>query len=70
MPQGVGTSLVSLPAPTVVAQAQMILGGDQQAGYVYIGTNHGQDIWGHADIVQASITDLDGQPRAGHVNAC
>jgi hypothetical protein len=27
----------------------------QPAGYVYIGTNQGQAIWGHADIVQASI---------------
>jgi hypothetical protein len=37
---------------------------------VYISTNQGQAIWGHAYIVQASITDLDGQPRAGHVNEC
>ena len=40
----------------------MILGGAQPAGYVYIGMNQGQAIWGHAYIVQASITDLDGHP--------
>ena len=43
----------------------MILGGAQPAGYVYIGTNQGQAIWGHADIVQASLTDPAGQTRAG-----
>jgi hypothetical protein len=36
MPQGVGTSLALLPAPPAVAQAQMILGDAQPAGYVYI----------------------------------
>jgi len=67
---GVGTSLASLPAPTAVAQSQMILGGEQLAGYVYIRMNQGQAIWGHADIVQASITDLNGQHRTGHGYAC
>jgi hypothetical protein len=62
MPPGVGTLLALLPAQPAVAQASMILGGAQPAGYVYIGMNQGQAIWGHAYIVQASITDLDGHP--------
>jgi hypothetical protein len=43
----------------------MILGGAQPEGYVYIGTNQGRAIRDHADIVQASMTHPDGQPRAG-----
>jgi len=64
MQQGAGMPLASLTAPPAVAQVPMILGGAQPEGYVYIGTNQGQVIWGRADIVQASLTDPDGQPRA------
>jgi hypothetical protein len=63
MQQGAGMPLASLTAPPAVAQVPMILGGAQPEGYVYIGTNQGQVIWGRADIVQASLTDPDGQPR-------
>ena len=47
----------------------MILGVAQPEGYVYIGTIQGETIWGHADIVQASMTNPDGQPRAGFSDA-
>jgi hypothetical protein len=47
----------------------MILGGAQPEGYVYIGTNQGQAIWGHVDIVQASMTNPDGQPSVGFGDA-
>jgi hypothetical protein len=47
----------------------MILSGEQPEGHVYIGTNQGRAIWGHADIVQASMTHPDGQHRAGCSNA-
>ena len=35
--------------------------------YLYVGLNHGLSVWGHADIVAASI-DLDGEagPQAKH----
>ena len=67
MLQDAGMPLASLTAPPAVALSQvpMILGGAQPEGYVYIGTNQGQAIWGHADIVQASLTDPAGQTRAG-----
>jgi hypothetical protein len=59
MQQGavVSMPLSPLTAPPAVAQAPIILGGAQPEGYVYISTNQGQAIWGHADIVQASMTD-------------
>ena len=58
-------SLTLLTAPPAVAQTPMILGGAQPEGYVYISTNQGLTVWGHADIVQASLTDPFGKPRAG-----
>jgi hypothetical protein len=60
LPQGAGMPLAVLMAPPAVAQAPMILGGDQPEGYVYIGTNQGLTVWGHANIVQASLTDSYG----------
>jgi hypothetical protein len=60
LPQGAGMPLAVLMAPPAVAQATMILGGDQPEGYVYIGTNQGLTVWGHANIVQASLTDSYG----------
>jgi hypothetical protein len=73
MQQGTGVSmpLTSLILQSVVmmmlpfTHAPMILGGVQPEGYAYIGMNQGQAIWGHADIVQASMTDPAGLPRAG-----
>jgi hypothetical protein len=43
----------------------MILCGEQPEGHLYISMNQGRAIWGHADIVQASMTRPDGQHRAG-----
>jgi hypothetical protein len=56
--------LVSLTVPPTAAQAPMILGGAHLEGYVYICMNQGLAIWGHPDIVQASMTDTDREPRA------
>jgi hypothetical protein len=64
--QVVGMTLASL---TAVAQAPMIISDAQLEGYVYIGSNWGQAIWGHADIVQASLTDPAGNARAGSDDA-
>jgi hypothetical protein len=47
----------------------MILGGQQPEGHVYIGTNQGRAIWGHAYIVQAWMTHPDGQHRGGCCDA-
>jgi len=48
-------------------KAPLIFGGAQPEGYLYVGLNHGLSVWGHADIVAASI-DLDGEegPQAKH----
>jgi hypothetical protein len=50
-------------------QDEMIRGGAQLEGSVYIGTNQGQAIWGHVGIVQASMTDPAGKPRVGFGDA-
>jgi hypothetical protein len=47
----------------------MILGVAQPEGYVYICTKQGLAIWGHTDIVQASMMDTTGKPRAGFGDA-
>ena len=62
--KGAGMPLVSLTLPPTVAQTPMILGGAQPEGYVYICTNQGLTVWGHADIVQASLTDPACKPCA------
>jgi hypothetical protein len=62
--QGVAIATVSLTLPPTVAQTPMILGGAQPEGYVYICTNQGLTVWGHADIVQASLTDPACKPCA------
>jgi hypothetical protein len=31
------------------------MGGAPPLGYVHVGQNQGLNIWGHADIVQASV---------------
>jgi hypothetical protein len=43
--------------PQAVAALQLILGGAQPQGYVFMGQNLGVVIWGHPYIVQASITN-------------
>jgi hypothetical protein len=36
---------------------------------VYIGSNQGQTIWGHVDIVQVSLADPAAKTRAGDSDA-
>ena len=49
------------------SKAPLIIGGDQPESYLYVGLNHGLQVWGHADIVAASI-EFDGEegPQAKH----
>jgi hypothetical protein len=61
---GVGMKLASLTASSDAAQAPMILGSTPPEGYLYICMNQRLAIWGHPDIVQASMTDAAGEPRA------
>jgi hypothetical protein len=42
--------------PPAVAAPPLILGGAQPPGYTFVGQNLGLVIWGHPDIMQASIT--------------
>ena len=53
-------ALLTVPAPPVIAQAQLVLGVAQPEAYVYVGRNQGLAIWGHADIVQSSVMDPAG----------
>jgi hypothetical protein len=43
--------------PLAVDARQLILGGAQPQGYTFVGQNLSMVIWGHPDIVQASITN-------------
>jgi hypothetical protein len=52
--QGAGPSVASL-APTVGELPAFRVGGAEQAGYEYIGLNHGVPIWGRQDLVRASV---------------
>ena len=54
---GASVSQLSAMGPLAVAALQLILGGAQPQGYVFMGQNLGVVIWGHPDIVQASITN-------------
>jgi hypothetical protein len=51
---------MSVPASPALVQVTLIFGGSQQAGYVYIGTNQGLALWGHADIVSTLVVDPEG----------
>ena len=44
-------------------RAPLIIGGAQPDEYIYVGLRHGQSVWAHTDIVQASVgtTQLNGQ---------
>ncbi len=48
---------VAAAGPTLPAASLLVLGGAQPTGYVYVGANQGLAVWGHADIVSASIMD-------------
>jgi hypothetical protein len=57
---GVGMTLASLTTTRAVAKEPMILDCVQLEGYAYISMNQGLAIWGHPDIVQASMTATAG----------
>ena len=46
---------MAAPGP-VTGQAPLIIGGAQPEGYIYVGMNHGLSVWGHAEVVAASVT--------------
>ena len=56
---GHGVSVSQLSAVGLLAERTppLIMGGAQPLGYVHVGQNQGLNIWGHSDIVQASITN-------------
>jgi hypothetical protein len=53
-------SQMAVLATPAVPHAQLVLGGSQQEGYVYVGTNQGLAIWGHTYIMQSSVMDPAG----------
>jgi hypothetical protein len=56
---GPGASVSQLAVTGSLAEKtlKLIMGGAQPPGYVFVGQNQGLNIWGHSDIVQASITN-------------
>jgi hypothetical protein len=44
-------------ATTSTATPQLIVGGPQPDGYVYVGGNHGRVVWGSLATVTASRMD-------------
>ena len=58
--------LAQMTAPST-PRAPLIIGGAQPEGYLYLGLNHGLSVWGHADVIAASV-ELDGDegPPAQH----
>jgi hypothetical protein len=57
---GTGASVSQLAVtmgPLAERAPSLILGGAQPPGYAFVGQNLGMVIWGHPDIVQASITN-------------
>jgi hypothetical protein len=56
---GTGASVLQLAVMGQLAERapSLILGGAQPPGYAFVGQNLGMVIWGHPDIVQASITN-------------
>jgi hypothetical protein len=45
--------------PPTASPLQLIVGGPQPEGYVYVGGNHGRVIWGSMDTVAASMMDAE-----------
>ena len=54
---GASVSQLAVMGPPAVAAPPLILGGTQPQGYAFVCLNEGVVIWGHPNIVQASITD-------------
>jgi hypothetical protein len=53
---GASVSQLAVTGPPAERENQLILDGAQPPGYAFVGQNLGMVIWGHPDIVQASIT--------------
>ena len=53
---GASVSQLSAVGPLAERTPPLIMGGAPPLGYVHVGQNQGLNIWGHADIVQSSIT--------------
>ena len=58
---GAGAPVMQMAAP-LPGPAPLVIGGVQPEGYIYVGMNHGMSVWGHADVVAASVTELNGEP--------
>ena len=54
---GASVSQLSVTGPQAERTPQLIMGGAPPPGYAFVGQNLGMAIWGHPDIVQASITN-------------
>ena len=51
-------ALAQMAVPTAAVEAApLIMGGPPPVGYVYVGANQGLSIWGHNEIVAASIME-------------
>jgi hypothetical protein len=54
---GASVSQLAVTGPPAEKTPPLIMGGAQPPGYAFVGQNQGLNIWGHSDIVQASITN-------------
>ncbi len=54
---GASVSQLSVTGPQAERTPQLIMDGAPTPGYAFVGQNLGMAIWGHPDIVQASITN-------------
>jgi hypothetical protein len=63
---GAPTTLAQIagPAPVAMEPVPLIMGGPPPVCYVYVCSNQGMSIWGHAEIVAASVVD-SGEPGNG-----
>ena len=50
-----GVATLTTAAPPLSPRAPLLIGGEQPEGYQYVGLNSGVAIWGHSDIVSASV---------------
>jgi hypothetical protein len=54
---GASVSQLAVTGPPTERAKLLIMGGAQPPDYAFVGQNLGMVIWGHPDIVQASITN-------------
>ena len=54
----VDTPLIQMAgAVPTFGQAPLVMGGVQAEGYIYVERKHWLSVWGHADVVEASVTE-------------